>query len=47
MARVLAIGDLCAKGNVEFRKKTLPDGLAKLIAWPMPCRKSGRCARGR
>ncbi len=32
MARVLAIGDLCAKGNVEFRKKTLPDGLAKLIA---------------
>ncbi len=32
MARVLAIGDLCAKGNVEFRKKNLPDGLAKLIA---------------
>src|SRR5208283_4500010 len=32
MARVLAIGDLCAQGNVEFRTKNLPDGLAKLIA---------------
>jgi phospholipid/cholesterol/gamma-HCH transport system permease protein len=32
MARILTIGDLCAKGNVEFRAKTLPDGLAKLIA---------------
>jgi phospholipid/cholesterol/gamma-HCH transport system permease protein len=32
MARILAIGDLCAKGKVEFRTKTLPDGLAKLIA---------------
>ena len=32
MARVLAIGDLCAKGNIEFRKTNLPDGLAKLIA---------------
>ncbi len=32
MARILAIGDLCAKGSVEFRAKTLPDGLAKLIA---------------
>lgn len=32
MARILAIGNLCAKGNVEFRARTLPDGLAKLIA---------------
>ena len=32
MARILAIGDLCAKGNIEFRAKTLPDGLAQLIA---------------
>lgn len=32
MARILAIHDLCARGNIEFRAKTLPDGLAKLIA---------------
>src|SRR5271166_4316334 len=32
MARILAMGDLCKKANVEFRAKTLPDGLAKLIA---------------
>ncbi len=32
MARILAIDDLCAKANVEFRANTLPDGLAKLIA---------------
>ncbi len=32
MARIFAIDDLCAKANVEFRAKTLPDGLAKLIA---------------
>jgi len=32
MARILAIDDLCAKANVEFRAKTLPGGLAKLIA---------------
>ncbi|MGC2461402.1 MAG: ABC transporter permease [Steroidobacteraceae bacterium] len=32
MARILAIDDLCAKANVELRAKTLPDGLAKLIA---------------
>ncbi len=32
LVRILAIHDLCARGNVEFRAKTLPDGLAKLIA---------------
>src|SRR5262245_52657100 len=32
MVRILAIHDLCAKGNVEFRARTLPDGLAKLMA---------------
>ena len=32
MARILAIHELCAKGNVEFRAATLPDGLAKLLA---------------
>ncbi len=32
MVRILAINDLCAKGNVELRAKTLPSGLAKLIA---------------
>ncbi len=32
MARILAIDDWCAKANVEFRAKTLPGGLAKLIA---------------
>jgi phospholipid/cholesterol/gamma-HCH transport system permease protein len=32
MARILAIDDLCAKANVEFRAMTLPDGLAQLIA---------------
>jgi phospholipid/cholesterol/gamma-HCH transport system permease protein len=31
LVRILAIHDLCAKGNVEFRVNTLPDGLAKLI----------------
>jgi len=32
MVRILAISDLCTKAKVEFRAKTLPDGLAKLIA---------------
>ena len=32
MVRILALHDLCAKGNIEFRAKTLPAGLAKLIA---------------
>ena len=32
MVRILDISDLCAKAKVEFRAKTLPDGLAKLIA---------------
>ena len=32
MVRILALNDLCAKGKVEFRAKTLPGGLAKLIA---------------
>ena len=32
MVRILAINDLCTKGKVEFRAKTLPGGLAKLIA---------------
>jgi phospholipid/cholesterol/gamma-HCH transport system permease protein len=32
LVRILAINDLCAKGKVEFRAKTLPSGLAKLIA---------------
>ncbi len=32
MARVLTIDDLCARANVEFRAKTLPHGLAQLIA---------------
>ncbi len=32
MVRILAINDLCTKTKVEFRAKTLPDGLAKLIA---------------
>jgi phospholipid/cholesterol/gamma-HCH transport system permease protein len=31
LVRVLAINDLCAKEKVEFRAKTLPGGLAKLI----------------
>jgi len=32
MVRILALNDLCTKGKVEFRTKTLPGGLAKLIA---------------
>ena len=32
MVRILALNDLCSKGKVEFRGKTLPAGLAKLIA---------------
>ena len=32
MVRILDLNDLCAKGKVEFRAKTLPAGLAKLIA---------------
>jgi len=32
LVRILAIHDLCAQGNVEFRARTLPEGLAKLIA---------------
>ncbi len=31
MVRILAFNDLCAKAQVEFRAKTLPNGLAKLI----------------
>jgi phospholipid/cholesterol/gamma-HCH transport system permease protein len=31
LVRVLAINDLCARGKIEFRAKTLPGGLAKLI----------------
>ena len=32
MARILAMDDLCTKANVEFRARTLPNGLAKLMA---------------
>jgi phospholipid/cholesterol/gamma-HCH transport system permease protein len=32
MVRILTMGDLCAKMQVEFRARTLPSGLAKLIA---------------
>jgi phospholipid/cholesterol/gamma-HCH transport system permease protein len=32
LVRILALNDLCAKGKIEFRAKTLPSGLAKLIA---------------
>jgi phospholipid/cholesterol/gamma-HCH transport system permease protein len=32
MVRILALQDLCAKANIEFRSATLPGGLAKLIA---------------
>jgi len=32
MVRILALHELCVKGNVEFRAATLPAGLAKLIA---------------
>jgi phospholipid/cholesterol/gamma-HCH transport system permease protein len=32
MVRILAINDLCTTANVEFRAKSLPGGLAKLIA---------------
>jgi phospholipid/cholesterol/gamma-HCH transport system permease protein len=32
MVRILALNELCARGHVEFRAKTLPGGLAKLIA---------------
>jgi phospholipid/cholesterol/gamma-HCH transport system permease protein len=32
LVRILAIHDSCAKANVEFGAKTLPGGLAKLIA---------------
>jgi len=32
MVRILALNDLCTRGKVEFRAKTLPSGLAKLIA---------------
>jgi len=31
LVRVLALNDLCAKGKIEFRVRTLPEGLAKLI----------------
>lgn len=31
MVRVLAIQELCAKGKIEFRSRTLPPGLAKLV----------------
>jgi phospholipid/cholesterol/gamma-HCH transport system permease protein len=32
MVRILALHDLCDKGKIEFRARTLPAGLAKLIA---------------
>jgi phospholipid/cholesterol/gamma-HCH transport system permease protein len=32
MVRILSIHELCTQKKVEFRAKTLPDGLAKLIA---------------
>jgi phospholipid/cholesterol/gamma-HCH transport system permease protein len=32
MVRILALNDLCTKAKIEFRAKTLPEGLAKLIA---------------
>jgi len=32
LVRILALNDLCAKAKIEFRVKTLPEGLAKLIA---------------
>lgn len=32
MVRILALHELCARAKVEFRAKTLPGGLAKLIA---------------
>ena len=32
MVRILALHDVCAKANLEFRAATLPEGLAKLIA---------------
>ncbi len=32
LVRVVALHNLCAKGNVEFHAATLPEGLAKLIA---------------
>jgi phospholipid/cholesterol/gamma-HCH transport system permease protein len=32
MVRILTLNELCAKAKVEFRAKTLPEGLAKLIA---------------
>jgi phospholipid/cholesterol/gamma-HCH transport system permease protein len=32
MVRILALSDLCAKAKIEFHAKTLPEGLAKLIA---------------
>ena len=31
LVRVLAIQELCAKGRIEFRSRTLPPGLAKLV----------------
>jgi len=32
MVRILAIHELCANGKLEFRSRTLPAGLAKLVA---------------
>ena len=32
MVRILTLNDLCTRAQVEFRAKTLPDGLARLIA---------------
>jgi phospholipid/cholesterol/gamma-HCH transport system permease protein len=32
LVRVLDLSDLCAKAKIEFRARTLPEGLAKLIA---------------
>jgi phospholipid/cholesterol/gamma-HCH transport system permease protein len=32
LVRILGLHELCAKGNVEFRTRSLPPGLAKLVA---------------
>lgn len=32
MVRILAVNELCTQGKIEFRTRTLPGGLAKLIA---------------
>lgn len=32
LVRILALQDLCTRGNVEFRASTLPEGMSQLIA---------------